>query len=197
MAYALRYYKELTHADGTVIRLEIHKKDSTASSVEIGAVLQGLSLEIQGQQDEIDAPIVKTSLEMVFVDAPDLEEERKCGYWEEFYTSSATEYKVMLIKDEVIEWTGYGTPDSFSESLQYRGSVTIIARDNLGALQDFEYDAIGDETGLITLHQVLDIALQRISFPMQIAEIMGGSHKMPESDTIDSTSVKYTLFNSS
>lgn len=197
MAYQLKYYKGLI-SQGHRWRLEIHQDtDESLQAVEIGPVLQGLRLIVQGDQADIDTPIVKTSMEMVFVDAPDLEDERKCGYWEEFYTSSATEYKVMLIKDDVIEWTGYITPDSFSESLQYRGSVTIIARDNLGALQDFEYDAIGDETGLITLHQVLDIALQRISFPMHIAEIGGGSHKIPTSDTSDATLVKYTLFNSS
>ena len=197
MAYQLKYYKGLI-SQGHRWRLEIHQDtDESLQAVEIGPVLQGLRLIVQGDQADIDTPIVKTSMEMVFVDAPDLEEERKCGYWEEFYTSSATEYKVMLIKDDVIEWTGYITPDSFSESLQYRGSVTILARDNLGALQDFEYDAIGDETGLIKLHQVLDIALQRISFPMQIAESKGGSHKMPVSDTSDATYIEYALFNSS
>ena len=69
MAYALRYYKEIAQTDGGVVRLEIHKKDSTTSAVEIGAVVQGLSLEIQGQQDDIDTPIQKTSLHMTFVDA--------------------------------------------------------------------------------------------------------------------------------
>jgi len=196
MAYQLKYYKGLI-SQGHRWRLEIYQDtDESLQAVEIGPVLQGLRLIVQGDQADIDTPIVKTSMEMVFVDAPDLEEERKCGYWEEFYTSSATEYKVMLIKDDVIEWTGFITPDSFSESLQYRGSVTIIARDNLGALQDFEYDAISDET-VIKLHQVLDIALQRISFPMHIAEIKGGSHKMPESDTLYATTIEYALFNSS
>jgi hypothetical protein len=60
MAYKLRYYKEIEHAGGKVIRLEIHKKDSTAGAVMIGAVVQGLSLQIQGQQGDIDTPIVKT-----------------------------------------------------------------------------------------------------------------------------------------
>ena len=137
MAYLLKYYKELV-SHGHRWRLEIHQDtDDASEAVEIGPVLQGLSLIMQGDQADIDTPIVKTSLEMVFVDAPDLEDERKCGYWEEFYTSSATEYRVRLMKDGAVEWTGYVTPDSFSESLQYRGSVTIIARDNLGALQDY------------------------------------------------------------
>ena len=133
MAYLLKYYKELV-SHGHRWRLEIHQDtDDAIDAVEIGPVLQGLRLIMQGDQADIDTPIVKTSLEMVFVDAPDLEDERKCGYWEEFYTSSATEYRVRLMKDGAVEWTGYVTPDSFSESLQYRGSVTIIARDNLGA----------------------------------------------------------------
>ena len=45
---------------------------------EIGSVLQGLRLYVQGDQADIDTPIVKTSLEMTFVDAPDLEADRKC-----------------------------------------------------------------------------------------------------------------------
>ena len=142
MAYQLKYYKDLV-SQGHKWRLAIYQEtDDVLTAVEIGPVLQGLRLVVQGDQADIDTPIVKTSLEMVFVDADDLDDERKCGYWEEFYTSSATEYKVILYKDGVAEWSGYVTPDSFSESLQYRGSVTIIARDNLGALQDFEYDGL-------------------------------------------------------
>ena len=136
---------------------------------------------MQGDQADIDTPIVKTSLEMVFVDAPDLEDERKCGYWEEFYTSSATEYRVRLKKDGAVEWTGYVTPDSFSESLQYRGSVTIIARDNLGALQDFEFDAPQDPTGLISLKTIVSTGLQKISFPMSYKWGNVGARKLPYS----------------
>ena len=136
MNHFLKYYKEI-ESQNHLWRIEIHQEsDSAFSPMEIGPVLQGLKLIVQGDQADIDTPIVKTSVEMVFVDAPDLEQDRKCGFWEEFYTSSSTEYKVLLYKDGVCEWTGYITPDSFTETLQYRGSVTIIARDNLGTLQD-------------------------------------------------------------
>ena len=87
-----------------------------------------------------------------------------------FYTSSATEYRVRLMKDGAVEWTGYVTPDSFSESLQYRGSVTIIARDNLGALQDFEYDATSTTSGMIYHHAK---ALAAVSFPCHINHCRG------------------------
>lgn len=174
MAYALRYYKEIPQADGSVIRLEIHKKDSTASPVEIGAVLQGLSLEIQGQQDEIDTPIVKTSLSMTFVDAPDLENEQKNGFWEEFYTPDAVLWRVILKAKKAQEtdflpiWGGYVTPDSFSETLIYRGSVNIIARDNLGHLQDFPFDAQGDSNGMISLFNLVNAGMAKIETPMDI-----------------------------
>ena len=168
MAYLLKYYKELV-SHGHRWRLEIHQDtDDAIEAVEIGPVLQGLRLIMQGDQADIDTPIVKTSLEMVFVDAPDLEDERKCGYWEEFYTSSATEYKVILSKDGKSEWSGYVTPDSFSESLQYRGSVTIIARDNLGALQDYQCNFAGDENGMISLYDLVHKSCEEVSFAMEI-----------------------------
>jgi hypothetical protein len=148
MAHQQKYYKEV-EANGDIWRLEIWQDipadengepTQVLTPVEIGPVLQSLRLVVQGDQADIDTPIVKTSLEMSFVDAPDLEQDRKCGYWEEFYTSSATEYQIKLYKNNVLEWSGYITPDSFAEDLRYRGSISIIARDNLGTLQDITFD---------------------------------------------------------
>ena len=174
MAYALRYYKEIEHADGKVIRLEIHKKDSTAGAIEIGAVVQGLSLQIQGQQGDIDSPIVKTSLSMTFVDAQDIEDGRKNGFWEEFYTPDSVLWKVIVkAKDSQDDefrtiWGGYVTPDSFTEDLVYRGSVNIIARDNIGHMQDFPFDAEGDADGMISLYNLVSSAWAKIDSPMAL-----------------------------
>ena len=150
MAHQKKYYKDIESA-GHSWRLEIWQDipldeygepTQTLIPVEIGPVLQSLRLVVQGDQASIDTPIVKTSLEMSFIDAPGLEYERKCGYWEEFYTSSAIEYQVKLYKDSTLEWSGYITPDSFAEDLRYRGSVSLIARDNLGTLQDTTFDML-------------------------------------------------------
>lgn len=168
MAHALRYYKELTQPDGTVIRLEIHKKNSTHPTVEIGRVLQALHLDIQGGADTIDAPIVKTSLTMTFVDAPDLEKGKKCGNWEEFYTPDSTMWKVVLKADGKTIWGGYVTPDSYQEDLRYRGSVTIIARDNIGHMQDFPFDMVGNADGMVTLRELIDTAWAKIESPMSL-----------------------------
>lgn len=174
MAYALRYYKEIEHADGKVIRLEIHKKDSTAGAIEIGAVVQGLSLQIQGQQGDIDTPIVKTSLSMTFVDAQDIEDGRKNGFWEEFYTPDSVLWKIIVKAKDAqgasfrTIWGGYVTPDSFTEDLVYRGSVNIIARDNIGHMQDFPFDAEGDADGMISLYDLVSMAWAKIDSPMSL-----------------------------
>jgi hypothetical protein len=171
MAHALRYYKELTQPDGTVIRLEIHKKklgDAIAVASEIGRVVQALHLDIQGGADTIDAPVVKTSLTMTFVDAPDLEEGKKCGNWEEFYTPDSTMWMVVLKADGKTIWGGYVTPDSYQEDLRYRGSVTIIARDNIGHMQDFPFDMEGNADGMVTLQELVNEAWAKIESPMRL-----------------------------
>jgi hypothetical protein len=193
MAYQLKYYKDI-ESQGHHWRVEIHQEtDEALVAVEIGPVIQGLKLIVQGDQADVDTAIVKTSLEMVFVDAPDLESERKCGYWEEFYTSSATEYKVILYKNGTIEWQGYITPDSFSETLQYRGSVTIIARDNLGMLQDFEYDLVAGSTGMVSIGHMLERAMSLISFPMTYTIPAGGVRRIPYAGDENAINI---LFNS-
>ena len=168
MAHALRYYKEIQQENGQTIRLEIHRKDSTLPAVEIGRVLQVLRLDIQGGADTIDAPIVKTSLTMTFVDAPDLEAGKKCGDWEEFYTPDSTMWKVVLKADGKTIWGGYVTPDSYQEDLRYRGSVTIIARDNIGHMQDFPFDMEGNADGMVTLEQLVNEAWAKIESPMRL-----------------------------
>lgn len=166
MAHQLKYYKDI-ESQGNLWRLEILQETDTAVDAwEIGPVLQGLRLCVQGEQADIDTPIVKTSLEMTFLDAPDLDQMKKCGDWEEFYTSSATEYKVLLYKDGILEWSGYITPDSFSEDLRYRGSVNITARDGLGALQDYEYDAPSNYYGMQNVETLLAKGLRKVSFAM-------------------------------
>lgn len=166
MAHALRYYKEIQQDNGQIIRLEIHRKDSTLPAVEIGRVLQALRLDIQGSQDNIDTPIIKTSLTMTFVDAPDLEEGKKCGNWEEFYTPDSTMWMVVLKADGKTIWGGYVTPDSYQEDLRYRGSVTIIARDNIGHMQDFPFDMEGNVEGMVTLQDLVNEAWAKIESPM-------------------------------
>lgn len=179
--YRKKYYKNIVSC-GHGWTLEIHQRtELPIVAREIGSVLQGLRLYVQGDQADIDTPIVKTSLEMTFIDAPDLDS-KKCGDWEEFYTSDATQYKVLLYKNGVLEWSGYITPDSYAEDLQYRGSVTLVARDNLGAMQDFQYDLQESEiSGMVSLSQLLTAAKKAISFPMEIVCNYNDARRVPYS----------------
>lgn len=178
--YELRYWKNFEQPDGSIVRLEIHSKGIegvSRTTYEIGPVVQALALSIQGQTDDIDAPIVKTSLNMTFVDAPDhpMSFLQKCGDWEEFYTNDSTYWKVLILgkKNAAASsftqlWGGYITPDSFSEELTYRGNVTLTARDNIGHMQDFPFDAEGDENGLISLRELVEAAWAKIESPMSL-----------------------------
>lgn len=180
--YVLKYYKDIPQTDGSVIRLEILKKQlmndvpsipiaEVATDMEIGGVVQSLHLQIQGQQGDVDTPIVKTSLVMTFVDAPDIEDGRKNGNWDEFYTADATGWKVILKEKTLTStefkaiWGGYITPDSYSEDIVYHGSVTIVARDNIGHLQDFPFDAESAD-GTISLYDLVTKGWEKIESPM-------------------------------
>lgn len=198
MAYRLRYYKEIAQPDDTVVRLEILMKGYEGEAIEIGDVVQGLSLQIQGQQGDIDTPIIKTSLSMTFIDAMDIEDGRKNGNWEEFYTADSTMWRVNLIDgtNGKAFWGGYITPDSYSEDLVYRGSVNIIARDNIGHLQDFliEIDKIGFADGTIDLISLIDDGWSKIESPMSLEWLGDGeSVKWPLCDGVPLYNARFNL----
>lgn len=177
MAYKRKYYKSL-NCNGHLWSLHIYQDtDDEVQAREIGPVLQSLRLVMQGDQADIDTPIVKTSLEMTFVDASDIDGKYKTGFWEEFYTSSATEYQVVLMNDteKRTEWTGYVTPDSFSEDLCYRGSVSIIARDNLGTLQDTTCDCsdLQNKGGKVFIWDFIEKAFSVSTCAMQLSYDLG------------------------
>ena len=174
--YKLTYYAELAQADGGLVRVEFYTKYDKSAKVtpkEIVDVIQGLALEVQGQSEDIDAPIVKTSLTMSVVDAPERNTDKvKCGDWEQFYTPDATGWKVVLLgkskgEDEYRTlWGGYVTPDSFVETLCYHGVVSITARDNIGLLQEMEFDGVGNADDMITPYELVTQAWAKIASPM-------------------------------
>lgn len=174
--YALRYYKSYD-LNGHKVKLDIYQKypavEYAPAPMEIGRVLQGLSLNVQGDQDDIISPIVKTSLSMTFADAPGIEAGKKTGDWEEFYTPDSTGYKVLLYIDGSIYWSGYITPDSFEEDLEYHGSVTIVARDNIGHLQDFQFDAEVNYETMISVKEIIEGAWGKVNCLLSLSYASG------------------------
>lgn len=193
--YDLYEYKEISAKWG-IIRLNIYKKHIGTLwpvATKIGEVLTGLHLDIEGQTEDIDAPIVKTSLTFSLVDAPEKNTpNERWGDWEHFYTPDATYLKVELTgkKDGASEfrklWSGYVTPDSYTETLQHHGVVTITARDNIGHLQDFEFDAKGNEEGMMTPYELINQAWEKIESPMTLDwRGVAYSNEWPQADGVD------------
>lgn len=182
--YKLKYRWTGYDNRGKAVQLDIYQKSSSSFSLTYIGGLKDLHLKVQGGQGSVYAPIIKSSLEITLVDAPDeVASGYKYGNWEEFYTPDSTKYLVKLYRcwegsSQTLEWQGYITPDSWQESLSYRGAITITARDNLGHLQDFEFDASPDIYGLIQIFNgttgLLDLALSKIAFPMDVTHNTSG-----------------------
>jgi len=181
MAYALKYYAEFRNEAGHDYRLEILQRDYSGTSKKI-AFLAGCVLEIQGAQDDITAPIVKTQLRFTVIDASDMTDTAyvKYGDFSEFFTPDETLYKVSIarvVSDvATIFWTGYITPDSWQEGLDYRAPLTFTARDNLGHLQDFTFDMTPDAQGLVCIRDLITAAKNKVAFPMTLSFNDGGTN---------------------
>ena len=178
-SYALKYYGECMNYRRQRSRVEIWVKGSVDSSYPraIGDIT-GLSLAINGNED-IDAPVVKTILNLTMADTWDEAQAStayatKHGAWEEFYTPDSTAYLVKLFTAEYDDvnwthrWSGYITPDNWHETIGYRGGVGIVARDNLGHLQDFDFDLEGDSNGMVSVYDIIVGAFTKIAFPMDV-----------------------------
>ena len=67
------------------------------------------------------------------------------GEFAQFYTSSADEFLVEVWKDQVLIWSGFISPELYSEpDIAPPYDVQIIATDGLGELKNFEYVNDGD-----------------------------------------------------
>lgn len=179
MAYYIKYYAEFKNDKGHYYRINVYQRDYLGPFMVMGD-LCGCVLEVQGNMGDIISPIVKTQLRFSLVDSSDKTdtETTKFGDWQEFFTPDDTLYKVELATGYTYgslttQWSGYITPDSWREDLDYRGIITITARDNIGHLKDFQFNdnlswAAPDENGLTNIGELFLAAMQVIDFPMSI-----------------------------
>lgn len=203
--YYEKYRKEITQEGGATYRLSIHEYRASALPsgypYEIGGLVS-FNLVLQGQQSDVFNPIVKTSLEIVLVDMSDEPlinqggTRSKQGQWEEFFTPDSTKFKVVLSKKSgntvTPIWTGYITPDSYEEQLVYHGTVSVIARDNLGHLGDLDFDGVEDEGGMVSVGLLVTQALAKVgamSLKDMTADYANGNHILCQDADRDLTAV--------
>ena len=145
MAYGLFLYKEIESKSGKTIRLEIFQNSYAGASAEIEEVGPNpFILTTDNVNNEIYTPIIKTNLLIDIIDTEQLD-------YSVFFTPDATKFKVILKVEGIPEWSGYLTPDNYTQNESYRSSIQLVARDNLGMLAEFDYDGTALPVKISTL----------------------------------------------
>lgn len=163
--YGLWLFKEIETEYG-YCKVEIFRRGYNGSQIEIGALAANsltLSLENLG---EITAPIGKSVCSFEIIDTAQIN-------YDDFFTPDATAYKVVVSSRVesgayVTRWSGYVTPDFFAENLSYRTPISISARDNIGYLNDVDFDLAAST---ITIRELITKAFARIAedYPMSLS----------------------------
>jgi len=130
MAYGLILYKEISTPQG-IQRIEILKDGYAGAAVEM-AGLHADGLTISKDSSDLAQAITTSVLTIALSDCGELD-------YSQFFTPNSTLYKVVWKMDGSPRWTGFITPDSFTENLAYRDTLTLTARDNLGRLNDYDF----------------------------------------------------------
>lgn len=184
--YGLRFYGTyILRESGVTVTLQVWKRNYNSNTFYLGG-LQGLSLEIGGDNEPIYAPVVKTTLRFTLADAFDVGNPfthsgitdtcidaaggvlTKHGQWEEFYTPDPTLYKVFLKIEDAVIWKGFVTPDSWEESMVYHGSITVVARDMLGTLADLPFE-LANNAKYATVQELIEQAVEFSQGEMELS----------------------------
>ena len=162
--YGKWLFKEIQTEYG-YCKVEIFRKGYSGSQIEIGALAANsltITLENLGS---ITDPIGKSVCSFEIIDTDQIS-------YDDFFTPDATAYKVVVSTKEgsstfVTRWSGYITPDFFAENLTYRTPISISARDNIGYLNDVDFDMVATTT---TVRNLITSAFARIAsdYPMNV-----------------------------
>ena len=159
MAYGLLLYKEISTPQGDQ-RVEIYKDGFSGSATEItGLRRDGLSISKDNQT--LTQPITTSVLTIRLSDCEEID-------YSQLFTPNATLFKVIW-KTKVssaweTRWTGFITPDSFGENLAYRDTLTLTARDNLGRLNDYDFDLTRGQ--MLSVRSILNAAMTKAGVAM-------------------------------
>ncbi len=153
MAYGIWLYKTIETQHGDVT-LYIKKRNYIGEAIEINALApDSLTLSIDG--DKLTDPIIGSTLTFGIIDTEQIDTTQ-------FFTPDATLYAVELYRGGTLEWSGYLTPDSYQENLSYRDTISLVARDNLGRLEEFK---IEKHQGLQNIEILIDSFLAEVGCP--------------------------------
>lgn len=130
MAYGLLLYKEIEAPEGTH-RLEVYKDGYAGDAIEIDGLVRD-SITIQKNGSAVSDAVVTSVLTFALYDTGQLD-------YSQFFTPNSTLFKVVYKMGGSPRWTGFITPDSYTENLASHDVITLTARDNLGRLNDYNF----------------------------------------------------------
>lgn len=189
MAYGLYLYKDISRS----LRLEIHRKDWIREATEIRAMgpvpLSLVGLDNRGS--DVLTPIIKSTLHVEIKDLGEID-------FQELFTSYATKFKVVVKQHGRQVWGGYLTPDSYSQNIEYRTSVSLVARDNLGLLDQMDFDWFGPEGGdsFVAIAELIEKAQERIEWAMNPIEWRAQSLVAGDGTKVRDSYINLNLFQS-
>lgn len=160
--YGLLLYKEIETPQGRQ-RLEIYKDGFSGSSVEFAALHKdGISISKDSQS--LTQAITTSVLTISLSDCGEVD-------YTQFFTPNSTLFKVVWLTKVgsaawETRWTGFITPDSFTENLAYRDTLTLTARDNLGRLNDYDFDLSRGQ--MLSVRSILTQALAKAGVAMSL-----------------------------
>ena len=162
--YGLWLFKEIQTEYGHC-KVEIYRKGYSGSQIEITALAaNSLTISLENLSSITD-PIGKSVCSFSIIDTEQIS-------YDDFFTPDATAYKVVVSTRigsgaYTTRWSGYVTPDFFAENLSYRTPISISARDNIGYLNDVDFDM---EDSTTTICNLITSAFARIAedYPMNV-----------------------------
>lgn len=129
MAYGVKYQFSIEATNGDEVDIFLLQRDYSGQNY-IRALGRAPILK-----RERNGCILGTSLE-IFAEC------RVDGEFAELYTSDAYEYKVEVYKRQILQWTGFVSPELYAEpDIAPPYDVQIIATDGLGELKNYDFAA--------------------------------------------------------
>lgn len=129
MAYGVKYQFSIEATNGDEVDIFLLQRDYSGQK-HIRALGRAPILK-----RERNGCILGTSLE-IFAEC------RVDGEFAELYTSDAYEYKVEVYKRQILQWTGFVSPELYAEpDIAPPYDVQIIATDGLGELKNYDFAA--------------------------------------------------------
>lgn len=157
MTYGVKYQFSIEATNGDEVDIFLLQRDYSGQK-HIRALGRAPILK-----RERNGCILGTSLE-IFAEC------RVDGEFAELYTSDAYEYKVEVYKRQILQWTGFVSPELYAEpDIAPPYDVQIIATDGLGELKNYDfaaYDRLKSYQAYIELmleHTGLGLAVEVVS----------------------------------